>query len=229
MITSTAKLARIGKSWQAHYKFSFAVDTIAKGLLSSLYAKCETNKEHDMRELTKNEIEILNRHAKWLCREEGGERANLSGANLSGADMSDADLRCSNLRCADLSDADLRDADMRGANLRGANLRGADLSYADLRYADMSGANLSCANLSGADLDYSAWPLYCGSTGAIAGDRLFAQLLFHLTRLDVSNCSGGVKEAMQHIRNMAAADLFCEYRYDVKTIADDERFAKDCK
>ena len=151
-----------------------------------------------MRELTENEIKILNRHAKWLSCE-GGERANLIGANLSGADLSDAKLRY-------------------------ANLIGANLSYANLFGANLSGADLSYANL-----DYSVWPLQCGSTGAIAGDRLFAQILFHLTRLDVSNCSGGVKEAMQHIRNMSVSDLFCEYRDDVKTIADDERFANDCK
>ena len=38
-----------------------------------------------MRELTKKEIEILQRHAKWLQNEEGGEKANLRGANLRGA------------------------------------------------------------------------------------------------------------------------------------------------
>ena len=48
-----------------------------------------------MRELTKKEIEVLQRHAKWLKNEEGGEKADLRGA-------------------------DLRDADLRGANLRGA-------------------------------------------------------------------------------------------------------------
>ena len=38
-----------------------------------------------MRELTKEEIEVLQRHAKWLKNEEGGEKANLWGANLRGA------------------------------------------------------------------------------------------------------------------------------------------------
>lgn len=53
-----------------------------------------------MRELTKKEIEVLQRHAKWLKNEEGGEKADLRGS-------------------------DLRDADLRGADLRGANLWGA--------------------------------------------------------------------------------------------------------
>ena len=83
-----------------------------------------------MRELTKEEIEVLQRHAKWLKNEEGGEKANLQGANLWGADLQDADLR----------GADLRDADLWDANLRGANLRGADLRDANLRDADLRGA-----------------------------------------------------------------------------------------
>lgn len=53
-----------------------------------------------MRELTKKEIEVLQRHAKWLKNEEGGEKADLRGS-------------------------DLRDADLRGADLWGANLWGA--------------------------------------------------------------------------------------------------------
>jgi len=55
---------------------------------------------------------------------------------------------------------DLRYADMRGADLRHTNLRGADLRYTNLRGADLRGANMA-----GADLDYSSWPLWCGSYG----------------------------------------------------------------
>ena len=55
---------------------------------------------------------ILEKHAKWLRSEEGGERANLSGAYLSGADLSRANLS--------------------GAYLSGANLYGANLSRANL-------------------------------------------------------------------------------------------------
>jgi hypothetical protein len=146
-----------------------------------------------MRKLTKKELGILQRHAAWLRGEEGGERADLKGAYLQGAN--------------------LRGADLQGAYLQGANLRGADL-----RGADLQGANLRGADLRGANLVFCCWPLWCGSIAAKADDCLFAQLLFHLTRLDVSGASGGVREAMEHIRSMAASDLFCEYRTDVKTL-----------
>ena len=92
----------------------------------------------------------------------------------------------------------------KSANLRWANLRGADLRGADLR---------------GADLDMSSGiPFHCGGTTFKGDDRLFAQMIYHLTRGDWSQCSGGVKEALDHIMQCAAVDLFCEYRSDVKTL-----------
>ena len=67
------------------------------------------------------------------------------------------------------------DYDLRGANLRGANLRGADL-----RGANLSEANLRGADLRGADLDYSCYPLWCGSLHLKADKRLACQLAYHL-------------------------------------------------
>ena len=115
--------------------------------------------------------------------------ANLSGADLRGADLREADLRGADLRGADLRGADLREADLReadlsGANLRGADLRGADLSGADLRGADLSEANLRGADLSGADLDYSCWPLWCGTLRTKVDVRIASQLAYHFCSLD---------------------------------------------
>ena len=122
--------------------------------------------------------EVLARHKKWLENDEGGQRA----------DLLDADLRSANLRDADLLDADLRSADLRGANLRGANLRGADLRDADLRSADLWGADLRSADLRdadlrGANLDFSCWPLWCGSKGVIVDLKVAYQLLAHVACL----------------------------------------------
>jgi hypothetical protein len=81
--------------------------------------------------------EILELHRKWLRYEDGGARADLSGADLCGANLSGAELWGANLH---------------GANLRGAYLLKADLSGTDLRGADLIRANLHGANLSGAEL-----------------------------------------------------------------------------
>jgi len=75
----------------------------------------------------------------------------------------------------DLSDANLSDADLRGADLSDASLRGANLRGADLRGADLRGADLR-----GADLDYSCYPLWCGSLHFKADKRLACQLAYHL-------------------------------------------------
>ena len=85
----------------------------------------------------------------------------------------------------DLRGADLSNANLRGANLSNADLRGADLSNANLRGADLSDASLSNANLRGADLrgadlDYSCYPLWCGSLHFKADKRLACQLAYHL-------------------------------------------------
>ena len=81
---------------------------------------------------------------------------------------------------ADLSDANLSDANLRGANLRGANLRGANLRGADLRGANLKDADLRGADLRGTNLDYSCYPLWCGSLHLKANKRLACQLAYHL-------------------------------------------------
>jgi len=112
--------------------------------------------------------QILDKHKMWLDNK-GGGRANLRSADLRDADLSDANLSYAALGCADLSGADLRDADLSDTNLSGADLRGADLRG---------------ANLSGADLDFSCWPLWCGSKDVKVDRRIAAQLAAHFCALD---------------------------------------------
>ena len=100
---------------------------------------------------------ILAGHAAWLRDEDGGVRANLTGANLRGANLrgaylTGANLRGANLRGAYLTAANLTGAYLTDANLRGAYLRGANLTGADLRGANLTGADLTDANLTGAYL-----------------------------------------------------------------------------
>ena len=101
---------------------------------------------------------ILEKHAKWLRGEDGGERADLCNADLCNADLCNA-----NLRGADLCDADLCNANLRGADLRGANLRGAK------------------------NTDKTAWdaytafyPLQCPETGSFIGYKKAADKIVML-------------------------------------------------
>jgi len=78
----------------------------------------------------------------------------------------------------------LHRANLRGANLRGANLREANLYGANLCEADLYGADLREANLHRADLDFSCFPLWCGSFNMKVDLRLMAQLAYHFCKLD---------------------------------------------
>ncbi|HDU0287940.1 TPA: pentapeptide repeat-containing protein [Listeria monocytogenes] len=73
---------------------------------------------------------ILENHGKWL-RDEGGERAVLTGADL---------------RHTNLSNAVLTGADLTHANLSNAVLTGADLTHANLSNAVLSNAVLTWVN-----------------------------------------------------------------------------------
>ena len=104
-----------------------------------------------------------------------GRKQAILDYDLKGADLSGANLKGANLKGADLSGANLMEA-----NLRDTNLINTDLSGADLRGADLMDANLSGADLKGANLDYSCYPLWCGSLHLKADKRLACQLAYHL-------------------------------------------------
>ena len=149
--------------------------------------------------MTQEELQtILEKHKKWLNNVPGGASANLAGANLEYANLAGVNLEYANLKGANLEDANLEDANLKDANLeranleyanlRGANLKGANLRGANLRGANLRGANLRGANLRGANLDYSCWPLWCGSLRNVRIDkRIFAQLAYHICRVIVDD------------------------------------------
>lgn len=98
--------------------------------------------------MTQHKLDIiLEKHEKWLNREDGGERADFHCADLHDTYLSNA-----NLHQANLCDADLREADLYGTNLCRAELDNANLQKTNLRGADLNNASLLNANLPNADL-----------------------------------------------------------------------------
>ena len=102
--------------------------------------------------MTDEELKKILESHKLWLETKGSGNVQGEQAYLVGADLRCADLRSANLRCA---------------NLVGADLRGADLVGADLR---------------GAYIDYSAWPLWCGSLDVKIDSRIAAQLVYHVVR-----------------------------------------------
>jgi hypothetical protein len=117
-------------------------------------------------------------------------------STLCGADLSRADLRGADLNGANLNGANLSRADLNGANLRGDDLNGANLSRANLRGADLRGADLR-----GADIDFSCWPLWCGSVGVKIDERQARQLMAHALNVCVSFWPGGITDEQKQWLN----------------------------
>lgn len=149
--------------------------------------------------MDKNHLrEILEKHKQWLDGLPDGKRADLRRADLQGADLQNADLRR-----ADLWRADLQYADLRGANLWRADLRGANLKYADLWRAN---------------LDFSCWPLWCGSLDVKVDVSIARQLAYHLCRLDCDDKEYlKVREAMIDFANQFHRAEECGEIYSDKT------------
>jgi hypothetical protein len=146
-----------------------------------------------MKTYTRDELhEILEKHKMWLNNESGGERANfqevsLQRANFQKANLWGADFQKANLWGADFQKADLREANFQKANLWGAdfqkaNLWEANFQKADLREANFQKANLWEADFQEADIDYSCWPLWCGSFDVKIDKRIAAQFACHFCR-----------------------------------------------
>jgi hypothetical protein len=106
--------------------------------------------------------------------------AVLTDAVLTGAVLTGAVLTRAVLTRAVLTGAVLTGAVLTRAVLTDAVLTDAVLTGAVLADAVLTGAVLTGADLTGADMDFSEWPLWCGSLKAKTDDRLNAQLLYHV-------------------------------------------------
>ena len=115
----------------------------------------------------KNLKDILEDHKLWLSEpagQETHERANLKWAYLKWAN--------------------LKRANLKWAYLKWANLKWAYLKWANLKWANLEGVYLEGANLKWACVDFSCWPLWCGSKGVKVDKNIAAQLAAHFCVLD---------------------------------------------
>ena len=88
-------------------------------------------------------------------------------------------------------------ADLRGRNLQEADLRGTDFLRVDFWGADFRGADFR-----GTNLDFSCFPLWCGSFDIKADLRLAAQIAYHFCRIDFDGCLEA-QEAQKSLMELA--------------------------
>ena len=135
---------------------------------------------------------ILDLHELWLEDYSKGEYANLSYQNLSGLNLSHR-----NLTDANCIGTNFTDAYLKGAIITGADLRCANFTRADLRSVISTRAHLDDAIFDGTNMDYSSFPLWCGSFGIKADDQLVAQLIYHVMRLEYTGNDPKIKRLMK--------------------------------
>ena len=101
--------------------------------------------------------------------------------------------------------------------LRGKDGKKADLRCADLRWADLKGVDLRCVDLRGTDLDYSSFPLWCGSFDIIVDERLIRQLCYHIAKLKYAGNDSDIKTLLESDVFKSVANKFhrveeCEWK-----------------
>jgi len=106
------------------------------------------------------------------------------------------ELQCASLKiCAetavklgiDLSDADFTDADFTYADFTDANFTYAKCTDADFTYADFTNADFTDARI-----DFSSWPIWCGSVKAIVCDKIAKQLMYHALAVAIRHIPDGL-------------------------------------
>lgn len=101
-------------------------------------------------------------------------------------------------------------------NLCHANFEDASIASTGFRCCDTVGISLDGTELvEGTALDFSSFPLWCGSLHAKPDDRLVSQLLFHITSFNRRNMSNDMKNLLKQLDEMGVHLLFQQYRDDL--------------
>jgi uncharacterized protein YjbI with pentapeptide repeats len=167
-----------------------------------------------MRTISKDELkEILEKHRKWLYKEEGGEQADLSHADLSHADLQNADL----------SAAKLQNADLSCANLSYANLNYADLQNAVLQDANLQDVNFYIINLKDAK---RTWLITVGNIGSRQTETVYFVDYDNIRCGCWNNFKGGtLSEFRERINEVYPADNIATNKYRIEYLSAIDMFA----
>lgn len=103
------------------------------------------------------------------------------------------------------------------SNFNEAHLSGVCLDDCVIFNTSLHNARMKHASLMGANLDHSSMTFSCKIESIKASDRLVAQMIYHVTRLDFSGCSDTVRSELIEILNGPLGDMFLKYRTDLRS------------
>lgn len=111
-----------------------------------------------MKEITQEQLNnVIELHQKWLNREDGGEKADLSDYDLQGKNLSNATLSNVNFSGSYLRNANFSDSFLKNANFKNTYLKYVNFSYSNLVNSNFSNTNLSNVNFFNSFLNYSTF------------------------------------------------------------------------
>jgi len=113
--------------------------------------------------------------------------SNLSGSILTNSVFYRTDISWVNMKCVSGTNVTFNQS-----NLGWSDFSGADLKNSIFRNSRLTGVNFINVKLNGTrlynnDIDFSCFPLFCGSLDIKCDEKLFQQLAYHLCRLIVDN------------------------------------------
>ena len=99
-------------------------------------------------------VRAIRLHDRFVKRQHGGERADLSGESLAGLRLQGINFRVADLRGASFKAAKLKRASFKGADMRPLDApKGGETLYCNLSGAFLEGANLQMCKLADANFD----------------------------------------------------------------------------
>lgn len=114
--------------------------------------------------------------------------------------------------------SELCNAFFMNASIYETSFCNSDLSLSSFKFADLELVDFRIADISYSNFDFAKIQFSCKFSKMKVSDRYIGQFSYHLTRVDVSNCSKEVIKEIERIRKGPLGNLFLKYRGDIEKI-----------
>lgn len=145
------------------------------------------------------------------------DMSEFNSCDLSGARLEKVSARRSVFLVCEIESAYAEGSDFSATQFNSCNMDSCDMNNAILHgvqfcRCNTRGMHLNGSDMTGANIDYSAWPMWCGSYGVKVDRRLFEQLVMHLCGVVVDDREyWNVQQTLKSIamRHPRAQEFLC--------------------